>query len=232
MLTRLFVGGLFAGAAAGLIAALLQLAFVQPVLLHAELYESGALDHFGALSVSASQDVGGLDPLRDGLSVIFSMLVYCGYGLVLVALMSLAEERGARIDGRAGLLWGAAGFVAVHLAPAASLPPEVPGVAAAEITARQIWWLGTVLASALALWLAAFARGWTLWGLAIVLLIAPHAIGAPQPDAFTGSVPPELASLFAARALAVGLAAWVALGGFAGLIWSRRIGLEPADARP
>ncbi|MFP3548422.1 CbtA family protein, partial [Rhizobium sp. SIMBA_035] len=47
MLTRILTSALFAGAAAGLIVALLQLFFVQPVLLHAELYETGALVHFG-----------------------------------------------------------------------------------------------------------------------------------------------------------------------------------------
>ena len=52
MLTRIVTSALFAGAAAGLVAALLQFIFVQPVLLHAELYESGALQHFGAAPVS------------------------------------------------------------------------------------------------------------------------------------------------------------------------------------
>lgn len=47
MLSKLLVSALFAGAAAGLIAGLLQLVFVQPVLLHAELYENGTLAHFG-----------------------------------------------------------------------------------------------------------------------------------------------------------------------------------------
>ena len=42
MFSRILTSAVFAGAAAGLIAALLQLFFVQPVLLHAELYESGA----------------------------------------------------------------------------------------------------------------------------------------------------------------------------------------------
>ena len=68
------------------------------------------------------------DPVRDGLSIVFYMLVYAGYGLILVSLMSLAEERGAVISARSGLLWGVAGFVTVLLAPGASMAPEVPGV--------------------------------------------------------------------------------------------------------
>ena len=222
MFTRILTSALFAGAGAGLITALLQLYFVQPVLLHAELYEGGELVHFGAgEAASAVQELGGFDPVRDGLSIIFTMLIYAGYALVLVALMSLAEERGAVINGRSGLIWGICGFIAVHFAPGLSLAPEVPGVAAADMTARQIWWGATVLAAAIAMWLIAFGQSWTAWGAAVVLLLAPHVVGAPQPDVFTGPVPTEIGALFAARAFGVGLAAWVMLGGFAGYFWTR-----------
>ena len=222
MFSRLLASALLAGAAAGLIAALLQLVFVQPVLLHAELYEGGELVHFGAEStVSAHPDLPGFDALRDGLSIVFTMLVYAGYAMVLVALMALAQTHGARIDGRIGLIWGLAAFVAVHLAPGFTLAPEVPGVAAADVYARQIWWFATVAAAGIAMWLIGFGRSWVAWGVAVVLLLAPHVIGAPEPDVFTGPVPTEIGALFAARALGVGLAAWVILGGLAGYIWAR-----------
>ncbi len=55
----------------------------------------------------------------------------------------------------------------------------------------------------------------------MVLLLAPHLIGAPHPDAFAGTVPPELASMYAARGLGVGLASWVLTGLFAGFFWQR-----------
>ncbi|MHA7876309.1 CbtA family protein [Roseivivax sp.] len=223
MFTRILTSALFAGAAAGLIAALLQLVFVQPVLLHAELYEGGELVHFGpgGEANSARPALGGFDALRDGLSIIFTMLIYAGYALVLIPLMALAQERGAQINARSGLLWGAAGFVTVHMAPAFGLPPEVPGVAAADLMARQLWWGATVLATGIGLWLAAFGRSWAAWGGAVVLLLAPHLVGAPSPEVFSGPVPTELGALFAARALGTGLAAWVLLGGFAGFFWAR-----------
>lgn len=222
MFTRILTSGLFAGAVAGLLAALLQLYFVQPVLLHAELYEGGHLVHFGSASeVSAHPEVGGLDPVRDGLSIVFTMLIYSGYALVMVALMSLAEQRGASISARTGLVWGVAGFVAVHFAPGFTLPPEVPGVASADVYARQAWWLATVAAASAALWLIAFGHGWKAWGPAVALLLAPHVIGAPEPDVFTGPAPTEIGALFAARAYGVGLAAWVMVGGLGGYFWSR-----------
>lgn len=221
MFTRLLTSAMFAGAAAGLIAALLQLVFVQPVLLHAELYESGELVHFGAAPNSAHPELPGFDAVRDGLSIIFTMLIYAGYGLMVVALMALAEGTGATINGRTGILWGVAGFIAVHFAPGFTLAPEVPGVAAADVAARQVWWFATAGAAAVALWLIAFGTNWVAWGAAAVLLLAPHLIGAPEPDTFTGPVPTEIGALFASRALGVGLAAWVLLGCFAGYFWSR-----------
>ena len=226
MFTRILTSAAFAGAAAGLISALLQLVFVQPVLLHAELYESGKLVHLGAEAVSAKQDVGSPDLMRNGLSILFNMLTFVGYALVLVAGMVVAQTRGHIATARNGLIWGIAGFIVFHFAPGLSLAPEVPGVAAADVGERQIWWSGTVVAAGLALWLIAFGRTWIMWGGAIVLLLAPHLIGAPEPDSFAGPVPTELGALFAARAFGVGLAGWVLLGCVAGYFWHRE---DPAS---
>jgi len=222
MFTRIVTSALFAGFAAGLIAALLQLHFVQPVLLHAELYESGALVHFGAdTSHGNHPDINGIDLVRDGLSILFTALVYTGYALIMIAMMAAAQDRGAEITPRNGLLWGIAGFFAVHFLPAFGLPPELPGSAAADVAPRQVWWFGTVAVSALAMWLIAFGKNWSVWAIAVVLLLMPHIIGAPHPDTFTGPVPPELAGIFASRALGVGLAAWVMLGLFSAYFWQR-----------
>ena len=218
MFVRILTSALIAGASAGFLAALLQLAFVQPVLLQAELFESGALAFSPGMAVPNVPFA--FDLQRDGLSILFTMLIYSGYGLILVALMSLSEDSQPPVTARAGLLWGVAGFITVHLAPGISLAPEVPGVAAADVTPRQIWWFATVITAGIALWLIAFGKGWAAWGAAIVLLLAPHVVGAPLPDTLAGPVPPEIAALFAARALGIGLAAWVMLGLLAGALWA------------
>lgn len=222
MLSRVITSALFAGAAAGLTAGILQLVFVQPVLLHAELYETGALVHFGSAStVPAAQDVARINPLRDGLSVLFSMLTYFGFALMLVAGMAFAGLQGAETDARSGILWGLGGFVVFQFAPGFSLAPEVPGVAAGDLAGRQVWWFATVAATAVGLWLIAFGRSWLAWGFAILLLLAPHIVGAPEPEVFAGPAPPEIGATFAARAFGVGMAAWVILGCLAGYFWSR-----------
>ena len=79
MFQKILTSALFAGFCAGLIAGLLQLVFVQPVLLHAELYEAGKLVHFGpgavAAAVSADQDAGGIRVLGFGHILMASWLL-------------------------------------------------------------------------------------------------------------------------------------------------------------
>lgn len=221
MFTRIAVSALFAGTVAGLIASLLQLIFVQPILLHAELYETGELVHFGEETISAFQDLGGIEIMRDTLSIVFTIMIYTAYAFILIAAIAYSEERGNKVDARQGIIWGIAGFISVHLAPGFSLAPEVPGVAAADVYARQFWWFPTVIAASVAMWLIAFSKNRMMWGLACILLIAPHIIGAPEPSVFEGPVPTELGALFAARAFGVGLAAWVLTGLFAGYFWHK-----------
>lgn len=249
----MLTSALIAGAVAGLIAALLQLWFVQPVLLHAELYEGGERTHFAA-SGGHEHDHGGdaapdhdhaaadaapadhaapgvgFDAPRDGLSILFSIVVYAGWGLLMIAAMALAEDRGHAVTARQGLLWGVGGFVAAQMAPAFGLAPELPGMAAADINARAIWWAATVAATGAGVWLLAFGRNWAAWGSAIALILLPHVIGAPHPAQMTGPTPPELAAQFAGRALGVGLAAWAVLGATAATLWSRERVAAPVMA--
>ena len=226
----MLASAVFAGFAAGLIAALLQFAFVQPVLLEAELYESGALNHFNGVSEIGASDDGHshAEPeedssafTRNALSVLFSGLIYVAYALVLVAGFALAATRGISVTARQGVIWGIAGFVAVHLAPGFGLAPELPGSSAAEVGPRQVWWYFCVAATVIGLALLGFGQNMLHWGLGIVAILLPHVIGAPHPSSFNGVAPPELAGLFAARAFGVGLAAWAFLGLFAGYLWQR-----------
>ena len=214
MFTRIVTSALFAGAAAGLAAGMLQWQFVQPVLLHSELYEQGLLTHFGGTLNSTEVVLDRFQPMRDALSIIFTMLLNTGYALILIALMSLRQQSGDELTPHKGIIWGVAGYVAVHLAPALSLPPEVPGVAAADVELRQIWWVCTVAATSLGLWLIAFSRKTTRIIPAIILILLPHLIGAPEADVFTGPAPTEIGALFASRALGIGLASWALLGYF------------------
>ena len=147
-----------------------------------------------------------------------NVLTAIGFALVLVACFALA---GRPVSGREGVLWGIAGFTAISLAPALGLPPEVPGAMAAELGARQGWWLLCAVATAGGLWLLVFRRStpWTIVGLA--LLVMPHLVGAPQPQELGGSAPAEIAAHFVAASLVTAAVFWAGLGWLSGTFWNR-----------
>ena len=223
MLRPLLASALFAGLIAGLFAAGLQQAFLVPLIGEAELYESGAVTHFAGAEAAAPDHGagGGTDFTRHLLTVLMTVLATCGFALILVAAFALAERFGlTRVDLRTGLLFGLGGFAATQLMPALGLSPELPGAAAGALADRQLWWTGTVLATAAGLALLVWGGpGLRLAGAA--LIAAPHLFGAPHPESFESVVPPELSALFAARVLAVGALAWAALGALAGHFWAR-----------
>lgn len=242
MIQKMLTSALFAGSAAGLLAATLHFAFVQENILLGEQYETGAATHFAGVARDAeahghdapapTADPATQDPAtepstltRNALTALFSGVVYIAYALLLTAGFGVAASYGKIIAAREGLLWGIAGFATFQLAPAMGLAPELPGSLAADLAARQIWWGGTAAATATALALIGYGRGPVTFALAIALLAAPHLIGAPLPEGFAGTAPPELAppelaAAFSARVLGVGLAVWASLGWLAGRIWS------------
>ena len=221
---NVLVSAVFAGVAAGLIAAALQFMFVIPALLEGELFEQGIRVHFGA-DGSPQSDRGapglGGEWGRHAMTIGFNVVTYVGFGFLMVAAMALAELRQlTTITPKQGLIWGLAGFVAIQLAPAIGLPPVLPGTIGAEVGARQAWWLGTIVASALGLWVLAFGRG----GIAlagVVLLAVPHLIGAPRLDTFWGVAPPELAAQFVTVSLGSAAVGWTCLGFVAAWCWTR-----------
>lgn len=220
MTRHLVTSALFAGVAAGLIAALLQFWLVTPLLLEGELYETGARIH-GASTQDAAASIPPQNLSRHLLTAAFNVVTFTAYALILLAFIALVEMRGQAVTPYLGILWGLAGFCAVQLSPAIGLPPELPGTIAAELVPRQIWWLATVLATGLAIGLIAFTRSPILLLIAVVLLIAPHIVGAPQLDTYSGVAPPELSALFATRSLGVAAASWVSLGFLTAYFWTR-----------
>ena len=233
MLKPLLTSALFAGLIAGLFAAGLQQAFLTPLIVEAELYETGTIIHFGGADAASGQgaeagnaaaeapETGGGDLTRTLLTVLMTVLTTCGFGLILVAGFAMAERfRLTRIDLRSGLLFGLAAFTAIQLLPSMGLSPELPGAAAAELSQRQLWWLFTVAGTLAGIALLAWGNP-AIKIVGAVLIAAPHLIGAPHPEAFEGVVPPELAALFTARVLAVAALTWAALGALAGHFWSR-----------
>ena len=99
----------------------------------------------------------------------------------------------------------------------------MPGLNAAPVEPRQVWWFGTAAATGIGLWLIAFGRNWAMWGAAIILIAAPHIIGAPLPLMLSNIAPPELAANFAARTLGLALVVWTTLGLLLGAVWTSKV---------
>lgn len=224
MTRHILTGALIAGSVAGIVAAILHIGFITPSLLEAELYETGARVHFAAGTVGSPAGAPSLwnDWARHIGTLAFDIIIYVGFGLMLTALYALAEMRGAEITARTGIVWGIAGFVSLHLAPAFGLAPEPPGIEAAALGARQLWWLATAVATAGGLALIGFGRGWWVLPAAALLILAPQIVGAPQLSTYSGMVPPELAGRFAARSLGAAAAAWTLLGWLAALLYTHK----------
>ena len=232
---HMLTSALFAGFVAGLLGALLQFLLVQPDIILAERYESGELVHFAGVASDAAEhdhsthdhgtaeanaDGAGVSAFqRQGLTALFAILTYGGYGLVLMGIINLAEQIGIRIGLAQGVLWGLAGFLSFQLMPALGLPPELPGMPAADLDARQIWWTATAISTGIGLWFLCY--GTALWQrvAGAGLLAAPHVWGAPEITTFAGIVPPELAASYAAHSLGAGMLTWMVLGGLLVTFW-------------
>ena len=222
MLREIVFSALLAGLVGGLLVSALQATRVTPLIIEAERYEvaapsasSASEDHDHAADDEEWAPAEGAE--RIAYTVLANVLLGVGFAFLLVAAFALYGG----VDWRRGLLWGLGGFLAFHLAPALGLPPELPGMAAGDVAARQIWWLGTVSASAAGLTLLVFARHAAFKALGAGLLILPHVIGAPRPEAGAGLVPAELAAAFVSATLVTNLLFWLTVGGVAGFAYRR-----------
>lgn len=224
---RIFFAAVLAGFAAGLAMSVLQQWKATPLIIEAELYENAApavaahahpegtaLHAHAAADPAHEHDENAWAP-QDGAERIFytvlaNVLGCIGFALLIAAMSVLV---GLPITAANGVIWGIGGFVAFQLSPALGLSPELPGMPAADLGARQFWWWATALAAGAGLLTLAKLRNWTGVGIATLLLLVPHIIGAPQ---LTGdhasAVPAHLATGFAAASLAAGALFWLTVG--------------------
>jgi len=220
-----------AGAVAGLAMTVAQQLTTVPLILKAEVYEEhgttpAARNHGDAAQAPVRQhDEEGWSPAngfeRTAFSALANILTGVGFALLLVAASELA---GGIRNWRQGVFWGLAGFAVFTLAPSLGLPPELPAMPAAELGARQLWWVATAASTATALGLLVYGRSrWTVLA-AIALLIAPHLIGAPQPGSYETPIPESLHHSFVVAVVLTTLLFWVLLGGLAGLFRGRFLG--------
>ncbi len=240
---RIFSAAVIAGGVAGLLLAAIQHFTVAPMIHEAETYETGVADsghdqandhdRQSAGSGGGHAHDGEAWAPQDGFERSFftfanTMIIGIGFALLLVACYAIrtmvSESRmiQSRVNWRWGILWGLGGFAAFHLAPALGLPPELPGAAGGDLSARQVWWWLTVALTGGGLLALAFMPGFTRW-LGLALIAIPHLLGAPQPDSHAGLAPPELARAFVVASLVTNAIFWAVLGAVTGLLYDRRL---------
>jgi len=231
MIRNLFAAALLAALAAGLLTAAIQHFRITPLILHAETFEGegghshgaeavaadhehaeGTAEHTDAVATTAAEPEewapqDGFE--RTAYTTLATVLAAAGFALVIGAVSMFA---GIPITFANGFLWGVAGFIAFTLAPAYGLAPELPGMPAAEVLPRQIWWAGTAIATGAAMLLLTKTRAGWAFAVAIALVAVPHIIGAPVAPDEPSAVPAHLATEFAAVTLGTSLVFWLVLG--------------------
>ncbi len=231
MIKRILLAAFAAGALAGVFAHGAQLVEVIPVMHAAEGYEGLADErghghghgHEAHGEEGHGHDHSGWMPAdgfeRQVFTLMANVLTGVAFGLILVAGFAFS---GRHVDWQRGALWGLGGFAVFVLAPAIGVPPAAPGMEVGSVSERQLWWVGTVVATGGGLSLLVFAGSKLLKTLGAMLIAAPHLVGAPIPAEFhAGPLPAELAAQFAVASLVTALAFWAVLGGLAGHFFDR-----------
>jgi cobalt transporter subunit CbtA len=239
MIVRVLLAALAAGLLAGIAMTPLQVSKIVPIILHAEEFEGGAHDHATAPGAADHMHENGSRhtadhqmaaegekpgahvqeaeasenaPLFFGRfwnTVLANLATGAGFAL-LMAGVSMAS--GVNVTFATGLVWGAAGWMAVQFLPAIGLPPELPGFPYVDLAARQYWWAATVAMSIIGLALLFINKSTMGRAAGVALLVAPHLYGAPQPTNITSAVPAFLAGEFVVATLATTLFFWLTLG--------------------
>ena len=235
---NIVLAAVIAGLLSGLLMTVMQSFSTVPLILAAETFEGGGEEagHSHSHDTTQAPGAGTAAPAvadhhhdeeawapADGAERIIytaSANILSAIGFALVAI-ALAEALGGFGGWRGGLMFGIAGFLTVSLAPGLGLPPELPGMPAAELGSRQVWWTATVVSTAIGLGLLAYTRSALYAALAIVLLVAPHLVGAPLPESHDTAVPIELHARFVNAVYATNLVFWAVLGALAGVLRQR-----------
>lgn len=236
-----------AGLIVGLFVTLAQRVGTVPLILQAEVYERQAEaaerehaaaatpaptptapmamsghDHAAHAPAMPEGEAAAWEPAegfeRTAYTALFNVVEWIGFGLLLNGAFALLR---GPVSWRVGFLWGLGGFAALVVAPGLGLPPELPGIPAADLAGRQIWWVGAAAATAAGLALIALRRAPWAAVVGVALIVAPHLIGAPQLDAVETNVPEALSHRFIVAVTLTGLACWALLGGLTGHFYRR-----------
>lgn len=219
-----------AGIIVGVIVTVIQQFGTVPLIWKAEVFEKAAAVHQSASAdadrheaiaghshsdhahaTDAWEPGDGLE--RSGYTAAANILTAIGFALLLAGFFAMRSgTTGENVPWHEGLMWGLAGFTVFTIAPGFGLPPELPGVPAAPLLSRQIWWVAAALATAAGLGLIVFRRSAPASIVGLMLIMLPHLIGAPELEHVETNVPNSLSHQFVVAVTLTSLAFWSVLG--------------------
>ena len=217
MTPRLILAVIIAGLFAGLIMGGIQQYKLTPLIAIAETFEKP--ENVGQPCV---QNMPGMDKCaeswtpaeafeRAAYTTAATMLTGAGYALLLAGVSLIS---GLPITKQNGLIWGLCGFLALCLAPAAGLPPELPSMPVADLQSRQIWWVATAVSTGFALYLLAGRTETWAKPLAALAIALPQLFTISQPLPNATEIPPLLAAEFVSASIASNAIFWALIGLF------------------
>lgn len=236
--SRIIFSAVLIGLATGLLMTAMQVFSVNPIIFAAESYE--VVEHESHMHDEHEHDHGKAWAPQDGVertayTLLANISAGIGFSAILLALMNqFRSSAGRKFGWVQGCLWGLAGFTAIHLAPGIGLPPEIPGIEAAPIHNRQLWWVFTVISVSIGLGILAFTVI-RVKAIGLIFLAMPYVIGAPgtgsakfsQPDPAAATALAQLQEQFIVTIGITNLVYWLISGIICCYVfnrWLRQIG--------
>lgn len=228
----------------GVLVTVLQQFGTVPLILKAEVFEKAAESHLtsephrtseshqASPAAAAGHDHAGHEHAaeawepkdgfeRNAYTAAANVLTAVGFALLLAGFFAVqSSTRGESVSWHQGLMWGFAGFAVFTVAPGLGLPPELPGVPAAPLLSRQIWWVIAALGTAAGLGLIFFRRSAPAAVAGLLLIMLPHLIGAPELEHVETNVPTSLSHQFVVAVTLTSLVFWAMLGGLTSTIFA------------
>jgi len=213
---------------------LYQFYFVNPIIFAAEFYEVA-----GPAGIDASSHIETWSP-SDGIersfyTILANFLMGLAYSLLLACAM-VFRGTSSTLKGTA---WGMAAYLSFFVAPSLGLPPEIPGMEAADLNLRQNWWLLSVVLTATGLAVLAFSSRYYK-GAGVILIILPHLIAAPvaeihgfsHPDPAVVAKLAELWQQFILHTSIANALLWIIIGTTTGFLCHKFVDDNPEHYNP
>lgn len=207
LILRLFAAAIAISLIMGALATALEYIRVVPLILDAEAFETDEPAGPNGTLVEPQEWAPNDGAERGGFTLLSNCIISLGFSLLLLGISIIDHDH---ISTRSGLQRGVAGWVIFMGLPCAGLPPELPGMAAADLTDRQWWWIYAVMLGVAGFGIAIsslrmlpqpkprgtatancrdsldalchFALQATILAVAVVVAAIPHLTGVPHPQ--------------------------------------------------